>query len=120
MAATLDVCFRHRETLPIDAVISAFDGTPADISALTDDDIEWVISKSKDGPAIATLTIGAGITITNGPSGAISIRLEPTDQDDISPGRYRHECWVTTTEGTSCQFAGEATVLHSIVAGDDS
>lgn len=118
MPAALDVCFRHRETLTIDAVISALDGTPANIASLSGDEIQWGISKAKDGPPLATCEIGSGITITDGPNGHIRIQLAPDAQDALARGTYQHECKAVTAEGTSIQFAGQAIIDRSIFAGD--
>lgn len=116
MAADLDVEFRLDETLTIDVAVKKLDGTAADISALTADDIKWGMAKTREAGGVlkAECTIGDGVEIVNGPQGLARIRLDKAAQDQLSPGKYFHECRVTTDEGESVQFEGTAEVKRSI------
>lgn len=116
MATERDVEFRLDETLTINCSCKDPDGEAMNLTGLTGSNIQWGISATPGGTRLATLSIGAGITVNSVLAGTITIRFAPSSQDSLqAPGRYYHECQVVHgTHGTSIQFAGKAKVLESI------
>jgi hypothetical protein len=54
-------------------------GVPVDISAATD--VRWAFSVTDTSAALVTKTLGAGVTITNGPAGQFQVALVPADTE---------------------------------------
>lgn len=60
----------------------------------------WVLRASKTGPILFTKTVGAGITITDGPNGQLEVKVDDVDSEPLSAGLYHYTLWRTddTTE----------------------
>lgn len=124
----LDVAIFHRNSmLTVDATINDLAGDPADITALTGDDIRWAISRSQGGPRLATLSLTPNsygqITKLSAPNGTIRIQFRaplPPDEDPdpFRAGRYWQECEVTLSEVATTQFFGPVLIQKSMFTED--
>jgi hypothetical protein len=114
MSTELDVEWRLDEDLVIDVIVNGLNGSPINISALTTTALQWGLSRQKSSERIVTLSIGSGITITDGAAGQCRVRLEASSQDNLAEGdSYYHEFRAVTSDGTSIQVNGRAKVLPS-------
>lgn len=123
--------FKRNSDFTIDATINALDGTPADITALSGDDIRWAISASRRGPRLATVDLsgadtGTGeITKTDAANGRIRIQfrppLPPADPDPFKARNkpYWQECEVTLSEVLSTQFYGPVRIEASMFSEEE-
>lgn len=118
MSTELDVEFNLDETLTINCEVRDPGNGAMNLTGLTLTDIQWAIAAKKGGPALATRSIGTGITVTSAIGGLITIIFAPSAQDALHPPRtYWHECRVShATHGVSIQFEGKAKVKESIFA----
>jgi hypothetical protein len=114
MAEYKEVEWHIDSALVIFLTVRDIDLDPADISLLTSDDIRWGLATSPGGDPVVTLNIGGGISIEDGPLGAIKITLDESDQDDLRPGQYYHECKVALDSGNHTQLYGPAVCRESI------
>jgi hypothetical protein len=58
----------------------------------------WKVSKSKTAPASVSKTLGAGITLIDGPTGRLDIDLQPIDTATFK-GLFIHELEITDLFG---------------------
>lgn len=122
--------FKRNSTLTIDATISKLDGTAANLSAVTGDDIRWALSARQGGPRLVTINLdsadtGTGsITVVSASTGRIRIQfrppLPPADPDPFraKSGPYWQECEVTLAETATTQFFGPVQIQASMFSED--
>lgn len=118
------VCIKRNSELTIDATITGLDGTAADVSALSGDDIRWRIAATRGGTALATVSLTSNsygvISKLDAANGAIRIQFQPpvpaADPDPFRAKRnpYWYECEVALTEVTTTQFFGPVQIQPSM------
>lgn len=113
MTEMLNLTGRQREFVSIDVTVLNVAGDPVNLTTFPT--LTWVIAASFDGPPLATLSIGDGITVLDGPNGQALIKFKP-DAPTFPPGLYRHQARVTVAGDTFPVLHGSMTVLPSIYA----
>lgn len=119
---------KHRgDEYDLDGSLVKADGiTIEDLSAATGGDLEWNFSLADSGSVpkpsgVALLspakTIGAGITIVDGPAGEWTVVVVSADTNGLAAARYYHELQYTSPTGrVSTILYGWMTLLEDLVA----
>ena len=117
---------RRNSTLTVDATVELLDGSAADLTGLTGDDIRWGLSARRGGPRLVTVDLdgadtGTGlVTIVSAAAGTIRIQfrapLPPADPDPFRAKNapYWQELEVTLAETVTTQFWGPVRIEKSI------
>lgn len=118
--------FKRNSMLTVDATITKLDGTAANLTGFSGDDIRWALSARQGGTRLVTVDFdgadtGDGeITLTSAANGRIRIQWRPPlPPDDPDPFRaknapYWQECEVTLSEATTTQFYGPVLIEPSM------
>lgn len=81
---------------------------------LTGYDAIWVVYKQTTKELILSKVLGSGIMIPTPANGQIIIDLLPEDTEDITPGKYLHECEISTSStDVSTVTTGIIKILYS-------
>jgi hypothetical protein len=65
---------------------------PLNISGMA---VEWAAARNVQSPPLIRKTTGAGIIVTDGPFGKLTIEILPADTAVMTPGTYYHETELT-------------------------
>lgn len=116
--------FLRNSMLTVDVTVTGLDGTAADVSALTGDDIRWGLAARRGGPPLATVSLTpnsyGSIEIVDGAAGQIRIQFRaPVPPADPDPFRakgapYWQEGEVDLTEVFTSQFWGPVLIMPSM------
>lgn len=82
-----------------------------DISGAT---IKYTVKDKVDGVQMFQRTVGAGITILDGPAGTFRIDIVPANTSGQTPGDYLHDCEVSVGGKTDTIFRGNFTLEGDI------
>jgi len=98
---------------PIDGTLYDSDGvTPLDLTGSPT--IEWTIGRA-DGSRLLTLTLGAGITITNVPNAQIRIQVTGAQSALVPAGLFTDQLKAVTSAGVpTTQWEGPIRVKPSL------
>jgi hypothetical protein len=108
-----EICFIHRETWTIVAELCDDDGEPLDLSGAV---VKWRIAPTRAIDQAKEFSSSSEISI-NAPasSGRVVIVIPPSAQEDLRPGRYRHELRVELPDGSvSTQIVGAMTLRSTL------
>lgn len=102
---TLSLNFTLREAVSGDAI------------DVTGSSITFAVSRQRgDGAAIATATVGDGVTVTDAAAGQFSVSLELASAD-FDPGEYDFDLQLVTSGGqTTTHAIGSLKVLGEVAA----
>ena len=90
------------------------DGAVVDISSATA--IDWKMSVDEFTSPVIVKTLGAGITITNGPAGIFQVTLSGTDTDGLDVGYYYQASRVTLSSNLSHVAIGTVWIRPKVPA----
>jgi hypothetical protein len=112
MSARKDITdFHLGETWTIDALCKDADGAPINLTGAS-------ATFKVNGPSanVLTLSVGAGITITDGPAGSLKIIVPPASQTPFQvKGQYGYELRIVEASGAaSVQCEGAFKLKHSL------
>lgn len=96
-----------------DNTIRARMRTPRDITGWA---ISFTVATALGAAASITKTVGAGITITDGPSGIITITLAKSDTQSLTAGGYVWDVTRTDSGSRVCLARGELLLEQEVTA----
>ena len=100
------------EDTTIFATITDQSGAAEDLTGLTGSQITYYLGRAGAEQQV-TLTIGAGITITDAPAGEIAIALTAA-QTSLKPGRWRQEVWITKSSKRRLAVFGDVQLVDTL------
>jgi len=102
------------ETWELDATFYEADGVTLLGSPIAA--INWYLGNTAGADTVALhTTIGTGWQVVDVPGRRAKMTLAPAAHDDVGPGIYAHQCYVTCEDGrVSKQFEGTIEVTDSL------
>jgi len=101
----------------LEVTINDSAGSAVDISTAT---ITWALSRisttavEPKGAALLTKTLGAGVTLIDGPNGRCDVALVEADTDDLA-GSFYHEMQIVISGDTSTVMYGTVTIKKDLI-----
>ncbi len=91
------LCLRRGTSLSLSVTARGESGAALDLTGAS---VTWRIATEDRRATRIVKTAGAGVTVTDAPSGRFTVALVPGDTAGLPPGLYEHAAEVTEPDGT--------------------